>query len=90
MSMSQSTQSQCQSCGMPMSASEQHGTNADGSSNGDYCCYCFQEGAFTVNMEFDAFVEMQVKIAVEKMGLEETPARAMAKSMLPKLKRWQA
>jgi hypothetical protein len=72
-----------------MSTAQQHGTTADGSASVDYCCYCFQKGAFTVNLEFDAFVEMQVKIAVEKIGLEETAARAMAKSVLPKLKRWR-
>lgn len=37
----------CQSCGMPLQAEDQWGTNADGSLNEEYCCYCYQKGAFT-------------------------------------------
>ena len=35
----------CQSCGMPLQAEDQWGTNADGSLNEEYCCYCYQKGA---------------------------------------------
>jgi hypothetical protein len=80
----------CQSCGMPMAAPEQFGTNADGSVNREYCCYCFQKGDFTVKTGFDAFVDMQVKIAVDKLGMREAQARAMAEKVLPALKRWRA
>ena len=81
MSESQSGVPQCQSCGMPMNAPEQFGTNADGGANREYCRYCFQEGDFTVKSEFDAFVDMQVAIAVGKLGMSETDARAMAKNV---------
>ncbi|MGQ9623414.1 MAG: zinc ribbon domain-containing protein, partial [Candidatus Caldatribacteriaceae bacterium] len=37
----------CQSCAMPMVKPEDFGTNADGSPNGEYCRYCFQNGEFT-------------------------------------------
>ena len=37
----------CQSCGMPLQAEDQWGTNADGSLNEEYCCYCYQKDAFT-------------------------------------------
>ena len=37
----------CQSCGMPLQAEDQWGMNADGSLNEEYCCYCYQKGAFT-------------------------------------------
>ena len=33
----------CQSCGMPLQAEDQWGTNADGSLNEEYCCYCYQK-----------------------------------------------
>ena len=36
----------CQSCGMPLTRKEDCGTNADGSTNFDYCCYCYQKGEF--------------------------------------------
>ena len=80
----------CQSCGMPMSESSQHGTNIDGTSNDEYCCYCFQEGNFTINADKEQFIELQVKIATEKMGMDERKARAMANSVIPTLKRWRS
>ena len=37
----------CQSCGMPMNKDPNGGgTNADGTRNGNYCGYCFQNGEF--------------------------------------------
>lgn len=40
----------CQSCGMPMGQTDAlYGTEADGSKSGDYCHYCYAEGAFTVD-----------------------------------------
>jgi hypothetical protein len=79
----------CQSCGMPMQNPEDFGTNADGSKNNDYCRYCRQNGEFTAKMDLDEFTEMQVKIAVEKMGMLEDEARAVAESTLPDLLRWK-
>ena len=38
----------------------------------------------------EAFIEMQVKIAMEKMGMKEEQARAMANGVIPTLKRWQS
>ena len=37
----------CQSCGMPMQAAGDFGTEADGSASADYCVYCYKNGAFT-------------------------------------------
>ena len=79
----------CQSCGMPMVNPEDFGTNADASKNSDYCGYCWQDGEFTAKMDFKDFMEMQVKIAVEKFGMLENEARAVAASTLPELKRWK-
>ena len=50
----------CQSCGMPMSKDPQGGgTNVDGSKNGKYCSYCYQNGIFvggeTTVEEFQEF-----------------------------------
>ena len=39
----------CQSCGMPLQKNEELGTNHDGSKNEEYCCYCYKDGAFTMN-----------------------------------------
>jgi hypothetical protein len=79
----------CQSCGMPMAASEDFGTDADGGQNRNYCRHCRQEGKFTAEVELPEFIEMQVKIAVENLGMDEEEARAVAEMTLPELKRWQ-
>ena len=84
------TQAQvCQSCGMPMAKPEDFGTNADGSASQEYCRYCFQNGEFTAKMEMPEYIEMQIKIAVEKLGMSEEKAREMAESTIPNLKRWK-
>ncbi|MCR4995040.1 MAG: GNAT family N-acetyltransferase [Bacteroidales bacterium] len=36
----------CRSCGMPLTKNEDCGTNADGSTNYDYCQYCYKDGQF--------------------------------------------
>jgi len=51
----------CQSCGMPMVASEHFGTNTDHSVSDDYCCFCFQEGKFTDNFTLDEFMDDALK-----------------------------
>ena len=79
----------CQSCGMPMAAAEDFSTDADGGQCRDYCRHCRQEGKFTAEVELPEFIEMQVKIAVENLGMDEEEARAVAEMTLPELKRWQ-
>lgn len=82
--------SMCQSCGMPLKESEMYGTNADGSKNEEYCKFCYQNGEFTdAGITMEDKIEKNIKIAVEKMGLDENEARAMANSVIPKLKRWR-
>ena len=70
----------CQSCGMPMTGPEDFGVNADGSESRDYCQYCWQDGKFTNDVELPEFIDEQVKIAVEKMGMDETEAREVAQN----------
>ena len=79
----------CQSCGMPMTKPEDFGTNADGSPNNEYCRYCWQSGEFTAKMEMPEYIEMQIKIAVDKLGMSEDKAREMAENKIPNLKRWK-
>ncbi len=79
----------CQSCGMPMEVAEDFGTDLDGRKNKEYCQYCWQNGEFTAKMELPEFIETQVKIATEKLGMLEDEARLVAETTLPELKRWQ-
>ncbi|MFQ7087973.1 MAG: zinc ribbon domain-containing protein, partial [Bacteroides sp.] len=43
----------CQSCGMPLQKNEELGTNHDGSKNEEYFCYCYKDGAFTMDCTMD-------------------------------------
>jgi hypothetical protein len=79
----------CQSCGMPIVKPEDFGTNADGSPSQEYCRFCFQKGEFTAKMEMPEYIEMQIKIAIEKLGMSEDKAREIAEKTIPNLKRWK-
>lgn len=86
----------CQSCGMPLTADELFGKNADGSKSEDYCCYCYPEGAF--NNPSETLEEMIESCAPFMVKNEENPdgicpdiesARKMLQEHLPTLKRWK-
>ncbi|MFQ6132346.1 MAG: zinc ribbon domain-containing protein [Armatimonadota bacterium] len=80
----------CQSCAMPMEQPEQFGTNADGSRNEEYCCYCFQGGHFTApELSLEQMQDKLVQIAVERGLMPEEKARELATAVLPTLKRWR-
>jgi len=82
----------CQSCSMPMTASEHFGTNSNGSSNADYCCFCFQNGNFTHSMS----MEETIANSVSFLGSEKVDGRTLTKEeaalkmhvRFPTLKRW--
>lgn len=65
------------------------GTNKDGNKNKEYCKFCFQKGKFTDDgITLEQKIEKNVQIAI-KMGWPEHNARAMAKNIIPNLKRWK-
>ena len=80
----------CQSCAMPLGKPEEFGTEANGSASQDYCCYCYQNGAFeepdTTMEEMIAFCVDAVKEENPEGNLEEV--KAWLEEQLPKLKRW--
>ena len=79
----------CQSCGMPMKKTEDFGTNADKTKSNDYCQFCFQNGKFTdPNITIEQMIEKVTGFA-KQMKMSEEQAREMAKTFIPKLKRWQ-
>ena len=85
----------CQSCSVPMDCVEvKFGTNADGSTNEDYCNYCFKDGAFddfegTVKTMED-MINACIPHMVEGGQFDEASARAMLEETLPQLKRWKS
>ncbi len=79
----------CQSCGMPMGATDEtFGTNADGSKSTDYCAYCYENGAFIQDVSLPEMIDICVPHMVEG-GMNETKARQMMQAFLPTLKRWR-
>ena len=74
---------------MPITDESLMGTRADGSPEPDYCKYCYREGRFTNEMPLSQFINRQVAIAGEKLGLDENTARKWADTVLPDLKRWK-
>lgn len=80
----------CQSCGMPMHLEEDFGSNGDGSTNFDYCQFCFKNGYFTIpDLTMEQQIERLVDIGVSTLNMPEDKAREMAENTLPGLKRWQ-
>ena len=77
----------CQSCGMPMTKDEEYGKNADGSRNAEYCCYCFDQGAFTSDCTMEEMIEQCLNAAPELYSDREK-SRAMMREYFPSLKRW--
>ncbi len=81
----------CQSCGMPLEKESDFGKNKDQSVNEDYCCYCYENGAFTdENATMKDMIELNLKFNEENgypMGTNEE-ARKMMEEWFPSLKRW--
>lgn len=82
----------CQCCGMPLDKPEDAGTKADGSLSGDYCRYCYQNGAFTdPNATMEDMIAMNLKFNEENgypMGTQ-VEAERMMRGWFPTLKRWR-
>ena len=84
----------CQSCGMPLTSKENCGTNADGSTNFDYCRYCFQAGKFTQDFTMDQMIEFCSEFIDEvNKGLPQPMTKEqyvqMMRGYFPMLKRWK-
>lgn len=82
----------CQSCGMPMAAVEHFGTNKDSSTNSDYCCFCYQNGNYTDVLDFDDFLEENLKFHTGTGGNGFKPTKdeisIKERVKLSVLKRW--
>ena len=84
----------CQSCGMPLTRVEDCGTNADGSTNFDYCQYCYKDGHFLQDMTMDQMIEhcAQFVDGVNKnmpKPMTKEEYKQMMYGFFPMLKRWR-
>ncbi len=84
----------CQSCGMPLTE-EHFSKNADGSTNHEFCSYCYKDGDFTEDVTMEEMIDHCLQYldefntdSGEKFTKEE--ARAQMMQFFPALKRWQA
>jgi len=83
----------CQSCGMPLTAGNK-GTDADGSTNDDYCVYCYKDGKFTQDMTMEQMIDFCARFTDEinrQSGWSLTPeqAKEQMRRFFPTLKRWK-
>lgn len=79
----------CQSCGMPMQGQE-YGTQKDGSKSADYCAYCYQDGAFTADVDMEGMIQFCAQpMAQNTPGMTKEQAVEQMKQFFPTLKRWQ-
>lgn len=84
----------CQSCGMPLTRLEDCGTEADYSTNFDYCQYCYKEGKFTKECSMEDMIDLCAQFVDEvnkqmphPMTKEEY--KQMMRGYFPLLKRWR-
>jgi predicted N-acetyltransferase YhbS len=84
----------CQSCGMPLTNKEGCGTNADGSTNFDYCQYCYKDGKFLKECTMDEMINHcsqfidEVNKNMPKPITKEEYIQMMY-GFFPMLKRWK-
>ncbi|MBQ6167421.1 MAG: zinc ribbon domain-containing protein [Muribaculaceae bacterium] len=84
----------CQSCGMPLTSADDCGTNTDGSTNYDYCKYCYQDGKFLQDCTMDEMIEHCAQFIDEVNKQMPKPMtrdeyKQMMQGFFPMLKRWR-
>ena len=80
----------CQRCAMPLENQEEISTNADGTKNEDYCCYCYKDGAFLYpEATMEDVIESCLPHVVPDVFADETIARAALNEHFPTLNCWK-
>ena len=84
----------CQSCGMPLTRIDDCGTNADGSTNFDYCQYCYKDGKFLQECTMEEMIEHCAQFVDEVNKQMPKPMtkeeyKQMMRGFFPMLKRWK-
>ena len=84
----------CQSCGMPLMRIADCGTNEDGSTNFDYCQYCYKDGKFVQDCNMDEMIEHCTQFIDEvnknmPKPMTKEEYKQMMQGFFPMLKRWR-
>jgi len=73
---------------MPLS-NKNLGSNLNTTSNMDYCKFCFYNGKFTnPELTIEEQINRLAVMAVTKFSIPKSEAFEIARTTLPKLKRW--
>lgn len=79
----------CQSCGMPLEAPADYGTEKDGAKSSKYCHHCYKAGEFTEpDMTLEGMTEKVIGI-MKLMNIPEGQVRKLAGHFIPTLERWR-
>jgi len=76
----------CKSCGMPLTASKEFGTNADGSRNDDYCQHCYKSGAFTAECSMEELLRFCAEVSAAPDALTPEAAKNRLRHLFYNLK----
>ena len=86
----------CQRCAMPLegegadNGQSFFGTNADGSKNEEYCCYCYENGEFAYpDATMEEVIEGCLPHVVPDVFENEAVAKAAMNEFFPTLKCWK-
>lgn len=79
---------------MNLRSPEDFGTDSDGTSNREYCHYCYQNGAFTRDVTVDEMLETNLQFldhwnAETGNSFTVDEARPLLREFLSTLKRWR-
>lgn len=79
----------CQSCAMIMSQND-YGKNADGTTNEEYCKYCFPNGKFGKDETMEEMIESSIRFWINDTDCKTAEdARRKMLGIFPNLKRWK-
>lgn len=78
----------CQSCGMPITNTEQFWTNIDWSKSEDYCIYCYKDWKFIDDVSMEEYIDM-CSPYWEQAGMTNEEMKEYCTKLFPTLKRWK-
>ena len=83
----------CQSCGMPLGFPlPEHffGTHADGSSNKEFCQFCFKNGNFVnPDLTVEEMIQSSITHMTTQLEFPKEKAHNLAHEIIPQLARWK-
>ena len=79
----------CQCCGMPLTDPDTISREKDGSANGDYCKWCYADGAFTY-ADKASLLDFLLAHMPNPDKVPDAARRAAYDAYLSELKHWKA